>query len=107
MRIELLFIEGCPNLHLARSNLHAALARAGLSHVPVEERVVPWDGDWAPREMNGSPTILIDGVDPFAGDDGRHSLSCRVYLTSRGVSGAPTPEELVDALTGADRGSTA
>ena len=102
MRIQLLFVEGCPNLHLARSNLDAALSRAGLSHVPVDEHVVGWAEDQAPANMNGSPTILINGVDPFAADDDRHSLSCRVYCTPKGVSGAPTPDELVAAITAAD-----
>lgn len=106
MRIELLFIEGCPNLPLARSNLRAALARAGLSHVPVKEHVMSWDADQGPPPMNGSPTILIDGVDPFAADDDdQHPLSCRVYRTPRGVSGAPTPDELYDALQSAEPNS--
>ena len=49
--------------------------------------------------MHGSPTILIGGVDPFAGAPGEASLSCRLYATSNGLDGAPTTAQLVEALT--------
>ena len=67
--------------------------------------MVGWEEQQPLPQMHGSPTILIDGVDPFARDADRHSLSCRVYRTSHGVNGAPTREELLDALIDAKPGS--
>jgi len=45
----------------------------------------------------GSPTILVGGVDPFAGVDGPLSLACRLYRGIAGVEPAPTVEQL-DAM---------
>jgi hypothetical protein len=43
----------------------------------------------------GSPTILLDGRDPFDGtDSGPFGLTCRVYSTPEGLVGSPTPEQL-------------
>jgi hypothetical protein len=49
--------------------------------------------------MNGSPTILVDGVDLFAVEQAEPSLSCRLYPSQAGVDGAPAVDALIDALT--------
>jgi len=46
----------------------------------------------------GSPTVLIDGRDPFAGAEGTFGLACRVYQTPDGLAGSPTLEQLREAL---------
>ena len=46
----------------------------------------------------GSPTILIDGRDPFEGSGERFGLTCRVYQTPDGLAGSPTIEQLREAL---------
>src|SRR5699024_5336838 len=48
--------------------------------------------------FNGSPTILIDGTDPFAEDGAPAGLACRVFRTLDGRSGPPTGEQLRTAL---------
>jgi len=49
--------------------------------------------------MHGSPTLLIDGVDPFGPPDQRPSLSCRLYRDAAGrPAGAPSVEALRQAL---------
>jgi hypothetical protein len=48
--------------------------------------------------FRGSPTLLIDGTDPFVEEDAPFGLSCRVYLTEAGVSGEPTYDQLRNAL---------
>ena len=45
-------------------------------------------------KFRGSPTLLIDGVDPFADLDAPIGLSCRLYKTEHGYSGAPTLDQL-------------
>jgi hypothetical protein len=45
-------------------------------------------------QFRGSPTILIDGRDPFANPDQPFGLSCRVYQTEEGPQGAPTEAQL-------------
>ncbi|MEU4272848.1 hypothetical protein [Streptomyces sp. NPDC026092] len=52
--------------------------------------------------MYGSPTILIDGTDPFAPPGAVPSLSCRLYRNPDGaVSGVPDESALRWALAGA------
>ncbi len=53
------------------------------------------------RTLRSSPTVLIDGVDPFADPDAPVGLSCRVYRTAGGVEGSPTLEQLRLAVTAA------
>ena len=97
-RIELLWWQGCPSTDRALADLRAAMAEAGLDPAAVELREVADDDD-AERELfPGSPTIRIDGVDPFAGDQ-PVGLSCRIYRLADGrVSPTPDPAELRQAL---------
>ncbi|HVM53242.1 MAG TPA: hypothetical protein VM262_08605 [Acidimicrobiales bacterium] len=96
MNIELLHVHDCPNRTEARRNLDAALARVGIDAV-VYERVVTSPELAVAMGMNGSPTILIDGIDPF-GADASASLGCRLYRDATGVRGAPSIEALTARL---------
>lgn len=46
----------------------------------------------------GSPTVLINGRDPFAGAGKALGLTCRVYETPDGLAGSPTLEQLRESL---------
>ena len=48
--------------------------------------------------FRGSPTILIDGTDPFADPASPLGLACRVYRTACGAQPAPTVEQLPAVL---------
>ncbi|MCY9785255.1 thioredoxin family protein [Nocardiopsis sp. EMB25] len=98
MNVRLLFFDGCPNWRLARERLHQALTRVGLPSVEVELVVVGTEEEAHDLHFPGSPTIRVNGRDPF--DHGEtFGLACRVYPSPEGLSGAPTAEELVRALT--------
>jgi hypothetical protein len=77
--------------------LREALRAEGLANIePILERVAtPEDAERL--RFVGSPTVLVDGHDPFA-DGGAFGLSCRVYPTLDGLAGAPTVEQLREAL---------
>jgi hypothetical protein len=47
----------------------------------------------------GSPTVLVDGRDPFARGDEPAALACRVFTTSDGPAGSPTVEQFVGVLS--------
>lgn len=49
----------------------------------------------------GSPTILLDGRDPFAGATVAIGLRYHVYQRPEGLAGSPTPEQLRAALRAA------
>jgi len=97
VRIDILYVSGCPNLAAARARVHEALQDAGLSTV-VEEVEIVTQEDAQRFGMHGSPTILIDGHDPFRLVD-EPSLACRLYRTTGAVKGAPTVAELVEVLS--------
>ncbi len=48
--------------------------------------------------FRGSPTILVDGVDPFARGDEPFGLACRVFQTPDGPAGSPSVEQIEVAL---------
>jgi hypothetical protein len=97
-RIELLWWQGCPSTPRTLADLRAALEQAGLDPAAIEVREIS-DHDQAQREgFPGSPTIRIDGVDPFPADDAV-GLSCRIYRLSDGrPSPTPDPDQLRAAL---------
>ena len=102
MRIDIAHVLECPNLGLASSRVHQALEQAGRVAAVREVEVTSEEAAKA-LGMQGSPTILIDGCDPFQSGDPA-SLSCRLYSTSAGLQGAPSVADLVAALS--DDGET-
>jgi hypothetical protein len=99
VQVELLFFDGCPNWQLADQRLRDALALAGRHDVHVERRKVTTPEQAAAAGFGGSPTVLVDGQDPFADPDTPAGLSCRVYRTEAGPTGAPTVDQLVAVLS--------
>jgi 2-hydroxychromene-2-carboxylate isomerase len=97
MELTLLTVPACPNAAAFEEQLAAALA--GHPGVIVRRREVADAEEAAKAGMHGSPTLLIDGVDPFAGPDQAPSLSCRVYRDEAGsISRAPSAQALRQAL---------
>jgi hypothetical protein len=97
-RIELLWWVGCPSLERALADLRQALREAGVDPATIELREVTSDAQAERERFAGSPTILIDGQDPFPGDSCT-GLSCRVYRTRDGrASPTPDPADLRAAI---------
>lgn len=91
--VTVLSVPDCPNAPLLMDRLRQVLA--GRSEVTVVSRVVADQAGAERGGMHGSPTLLIDGVDPFAAADQPCSLSCRLYRHPGGyVDGAPSLAEL-------------
>ncbi len=98
MDVKVLYFEGCPNRQVASERLRQAFQRAGRGEVEVTLQEVQTEEEAAWMGFTGSPTILIDGWDPFAEGPMTPSLSCRIYRTSAGPQGSPTVEELEAVL---------
>ena len=97
MKIELLYFDGCPSYQTAEKLLQEVLNEAGRS-APIELIEIKTDADAQRWKFVGSPTIRLDGVDPFPRDETNYGLECRVYQTPQGYSGWPTKEMLRTAL---------
>ncbi|MDN5914840.1 MAG: hypothetical protein L0I76_06990 [Pseudonocardia sp.] len=99
MRVELLVVPNCPHENVASERLRQALDDAGHATTPVEVRNMTAETVTETPEFAGSPTILIDGADPFGEEaTGSGAFSCRVYHSEAGLSGAPSVEHLRRAL---------
>ncbi|MEU9445848.1 organomercurial lyase [Streptomyces sp. NPDC048304] len=98
MRITVLTVPDCPNAPLVRERITAALdgRQADVELVEVlQEAEAAWWG------MTGSPTVLVDGIDPFAVAGAPASVSCRLYRDEQGrAGGAPSVEALRQAFAG-------
>ena len=94
--ITLRYFDGCPNWQVARKRIEVVLDQLGETRTVRLERVeTPERAD--ELDFHGSPTILIDGKDPFDAN-GPTGLSCRVYRTDVGLEGAPSVDQLMAAL---------
>ena len=98
MRVTIRYVEGCPHWQVADERVHAALARSGHTTADVVHELVDTHENAVRLGFVGSPTILIDGVDPFATADAARGLACRVYPTTAGPVGCPSVEQLVAEL---------
>ncbi len=95
MNVTLLYFQGCPNWTVADARLAALSDELDLT---VERRLVQTPEEAEAAGFRGSPTILVDGRDPFATGDEPPGLACRIYQTPQGPQGAPTVEQLRAAL---------
>ena len=95
MKLEVLHVPDCPNLPPMLERL------SEVTHLPITTRIIDNEVDAERFGMAGSPTLLIDGVDPFAtGGDRECGVSCRLYRDEAGrIVPAPSTEQLRDALT--------
>ncbi|MCZ2825234.1 MULTISPECIES: thioredoxin family protein [unclassified Modestobacter] len=105
MDVALLYFDGCPNWTVADARLRDALAEIGCGEVQVEHRVVSTPEEAEAAEFRGSPTVLVNGQDPFLDRDSPVGLSCRVYRTADGLAGSPTVRQLIGVLREAVRSS--
>lgn len=96
MDVELLYFDGCPHWETADRRLRQVAGEVGA---PVRHRRVEEGDDMT--GFAGSPTILVDGRDPFPRTGQVDGLSCRLYPTPEGPAGSPTLGQIRSALAGA------
>jgi hypothetical protein len=96
VEVKVLYFDGCPHWRTAADRLVALQAEMGfdLTRQPVE---TPEEAELV--RFKGSPTIQVDGVDPFGPADAPIGFACRVYETPEGPAGSPTVEQLRKVLS--------
>lgn len=98
MKVEILYFDGCPNWQVAGDRVQTAADTIGLSDVEIRYRRIETEHEAAALPFAGSPTILVDGTDAFAGAETVTEFACRVYPTESGLAGSPTAEQLTKVL---------
>ena len=99
MKVEVVYVDGCPNYEALLPRLHELLNSVGASTDIDLVRVE--DSEAAERErFLGSPTLRIDGEDVEPGADERtdFGLKCRLFATADGLRGMPTDEWVLAKL---------
>lgn len=99
VRLQVLHVPGCPHVVV----LTARLAQLTGDRVQVEARTVRNEDEAVLLGMRGSPTLLIDGTDPFTAGVQPPSLSCRLYPGEDGaLTGVPSLAQLRQAIASAE-----
>jgi hypothetical protein len=104
IRITLQYFDGCPNWETTDQTLAMLLAEGWDAH--VERELIDSYDRAVQRGFPGSPTVLVDGVDPFAEGEMPPALACRVYQTDTGRAGSPSIDQLRQAIARAEKGNS-
>jgi hypothetical protein len=97
MELTVLAVPGCPNAPVLERRLAAVLA--GCPSVTVTRQVIADAAEAARWGMHGSPTLLVNGHDPFAAPGAGPAVACRMYRGEDGhLNGVPTVGALRRAL---------
>jgi hypothetical protein len=97
MELTVLAVPDCPNAVVLEQRLAGLLA--GRPGVTVTRRVIGDLAEAARSGMHGSPTLLIDGEDPFAVPGTVPAVACRLYAGENGcMDGAPALPALRQVL---------
>lgn len=93
--IEVLYIADCPTWEATRDLVERVAGR------PPAVRLIASADEAEAIGFAGSPTVLVDGVDPWADQTSRVGLACRMYrLPGGGFAPGPSEEMVRAALEG-------
>lgn len=101
MKIELLYMDGCPHWRETVKDIHGVLEDHRLT-TQVELVRVASQQEADSVAFPGSPTVRVDGVDvePDAPTTG-FGLACRIYMAEDEPQGRPPKEWIAAALEAA------
>lgn len=84
MKIEVLYVPGCPNYQPAVERIQKVLVSESL-RVDIARVTVNSDAEATALQFPGSPTIRINGTDVEPRQVNVTGLACRLYGNSSGV----------------------
>jgi hypothetical protein len=68
VKVTIQYVEGCPHWKAADHRVRNVLSGIAGNHVDFEYQLIDSPETAERAGFHGSPTILIDGLDPFAGE---------------------------------------
>jgi hypothetical protein len=98
MHVTHLYFDDCPNWQNTQSALTRLRPEYGFS---LQRQRVATVLEAEQIGFRGSPTVLIDDLDPWAEPTAPVGMACRLYRSPGGLIGSPTEEMLRDALDAA------
>ena len=97
--IQLHYFDSCPSWRTADRRLRDVLAELGAD-IEIEYVRARSPEDAQRLGFRGSPSVLIDGHDPFADASPAVGWACRLYRTESGLDGSPSVAQLRQVLGG-------
>ena len=94
MQVTLQYFEGCRGRKATERRLREVLGPNGV----IDSHKVESHAEAVALGFRGSPTVLLDGVDPFAEAGAPVGFACRIYRTEEGPEDAPSVEQLREAI---------
>jgi hypothetical protein len=94
MKVTIQYFDGCPHWKLADERVRRVLEGVSTDDVTLEYELIDSPERAERVGFHGSPTILVDGQDPFVTGIEQVGMSCRVFSTEDGIQGAPTEADL-------------
>jgi hypothetical protein len=99
MKIEILYVPGCPNFQPAADAVAHILESESL-HVEVRPVLVQTETEAAALRFPGSPTIRVNGNDVESERPNAVGLSCRLYKNRSGVPDEKALRRAISAARG-------
>lgn len=103
MQIDLLVVPDCPNEQPTAALLRQALDEIGLIATTFEVTIIKSEAEAEQHRFVGSPTIRINGNDPFATADRPPAVACRMYANGLGVPDLPDIRRALKRAAGASK----
>jgi len=98
--IEFQFFDGCPNADSTMQHLHEVMAEQGISENNLKLTLVPGIESAKSLNFQGSPTILLNGMDIYTGEEPTDfSYACRIYQFD-GLQTGVMPKEFIRTKLG-------
>ena len=103
MDVTLQYFDDCPNWKITDRHLRTLIAEQARD-ATLHHQLINTPEAAAEHGFRGSPSVLIDGTDPFADPGAPVGPGWRVYLTENGRASAPTLHQLKGAINAAQAG---
>ena len=100
--MTLLYVDDCPHWQETHARVLQALRDTGASEGALTLHRVDTDEQARRLSFRGSPTVLVNGEDPFADGSAPAGMTCRMYQSPTGLTGVPPVDELAAVLRGAE-----
>lgn len=100
MDVSLMYCDGCPSYETTLEDLSSIADEIGWDGT-IDMILIGSDEEAARTGFRGSPTVLVNGIDPFFDADAPLGLACRLYVTESGLRGTPSRSMLLEALRSA------
>ena len=97
MKVTLQYFDSCPNWKITDRRLRDVISSNELD-VDIAYQLVESPEEAERYGFHGSPSILINSVDPFATAETEVGYACRIYFTDSGAAEAPSVEQIAEAL---------